>query len=558
MNEPVGKVLGRRPASPLEFWVAVNSDEFLQLDDVVHCRCSIVADGQGDHVEFYGVVESVEKLHEGLSFDTDVDLVEEGILPVTTAYIGRVLVKRVEPEFFIPPQPGTPVYRATGDVLDTALYFDGMENRVVAGEMRNGETAYLNYDFLCGEKGAHVNISGISGVATKTSYALFLLYSLFHGSQEQTVANSHALVFNVKGEDLLYLDSPNRGLKPKDREAYERLGLPCEPFHSVAFYAPPRSADELIPDVVRSKGVSAFVWTMREFADQHLFRFLFAEGGQGLSQLEFLVERIAHQLEKEARKSPPGQLDVEGLHMPSLEALADHLSDSIDNDYWFGSAATGTRQALIRRLQASVRYIDPLLRPEPVERAQQHRIDFERRQVTVVDIHRLHGRAKGFVVGAVLSTLFEKKERSNCPDPRVYVVLDELNKYAPKQGWNPIKDILLDVAERGRSLGMILIGAQQTASEVEDRIVSNASFRIAGRLDAAESERAHYNWLSGSYRLRAAIMKPGSMIVHQPELPSPLMVRFPFPAWATRGQEVASEGDHKESEAELQRLLGGS
>jgi hypothetical protein len=28
------------------------------------------------------------------------------------------------------------------------------------------------------------------------------------------------------------------------------------------------------------------------------------------------------------------------------------------------------------------------------------------------------------------------------------------------------------------------------------------------------------------------------MIVQQPEIPTPLLVRFPFPAWATRKSEV--------------------
>ncbi len=31
------------------------------------------------------------------------------------------------------------------------------------------------------------------------------------------------------------------------------------------------------------------------------------------------------------------------------------------------------------------------------------------------------------------------------------------------------------------------------------------------------------------------------MIVQQPEIPAPLLVRFPFPAWATRKSEVAEE-----------------
>jgi DNA helicase HerA-like ATPase len=142
------------------------------------------------------------------------------------------------------------------------------------------------------------------------------------------------------------------------------------------------------------------------------------------------------------------------------------------------------------------------------------------------------------VVGAVLKRMFEEKDALGTPDPLVFVVLDELNKYAPREGWSPIKDVLLDISERGRSLGVSLIGAQQTASEVERRIVANAAFRIVGRLDTAEAERGEYGFLPAVTRLRAGILKPGSLIVHQPEIPVPLMVQFPFPAWATRPAEA--------------------
>src|SRR5262249_1377294 len=107
--------------------------------------------------------------------------------------------------------------------------------------------------------------------------------------------------------------------------------------------------------------------------------------------------------------------------------------------------------------------------------------------------------------------------------------------------WSPIKEVLLDIAERGRSLGLILIGAQQTASEIERRIVSNSAIRVVGRLDAAEAERAEYGFLSAPARQRAAILKPGSMLLQQPQLPLPLQIRFPFPSWATRVSEVGNE-----------------
>jgi hypothetical protein len=41
-------------------------------------------------------------------------------------------------------------------------------------------------------------------------------------------------------------------------------------------------------------------------------------------------------------------------------------------------------------------------------------------------------------------------------------------------------------------------------------------------------------------RQRATIVKPGTMLVAQPELPIPLVVQFPFPAWATRASEAGA------------------
>jgi DNA helicase HerA-like ATPase len=150
----------------------------------------------------------------------------------------------------------------------------------------------------------------------------------------------------------------------------------------------------------------------------------------------------------------------------------------------------------------------------------------------------LPDRAQRFVVGTTLRRELSSKEASGSADPLTFIVLDELNKYAPREGSHPIKEILLDVAERGRSLGVILIGAQQTASEVERRIVSNCALRVAGRLDSAEAGRPEYGFLPTAFRQRAVLAKPGSMFVSQPDIPVPLSVEFPFPAWATRVAEA--------------------
>ena len=106
-------------------------------------------------------------------------LIADGVLPAHVQEIAEITTTRVEPECYVPPRPGTVAGRATGRDRDQALYFDQMDAKVPVGMGRDGEPVFLNLEFLDGTRGAHVSISGISGVATKTSFALFLLHSLF-------------------------------------------------------------------------------------------------------------------------------------------------------------------------------------------------------------------------------------------------------------------------------------------------------------------------------------------------------------------------------------------
>jgi DNA helicase HerA-like ATPase len=166
--------------------------------------------------------------------------------------------------------------------------------------------------------------------------------------------------------------------------------------------------------------------------------------------------------------------------------------------------------------------------------------------VTVVDIHALHEDAQRFVVGALLSQIFEEKQGQG-REPLRFVVLDELNKYAPKEGTSPIKEILIDIASRGRSLGVLLIGAQQSASEVEPAIIRNAALKVVGRLDAGEA--GEYRFLSSELRERASRFLPGTMVLDQPLIPAPIPVRFPFPAFATNVSEGRSGTEEERAAA---------
>jgi DNA helicase HerA-like ATPase len=541
-SQPVGQVLGTDDATPLSFWVGLAPGQVLQLDDVVVTERALP---DGGRVVISGVVGAIRARLEGARFDSDVFLVSEGVLPGAVSEAAEVLATRVDPEYFVPPLPGTPVHRATGEAREEALYFDQMAAKLPAGVGRDGQPVYLDLDFLDGTRGAHVNISGISGVATKTSYACFLLHSLFSsGVLGAQARNTRALVYNVKGEDLLFLDRPNRGLSDDDRDAYAALGLPASPFASVGFFAPPRPGDpDGAPNVAARKDgrVSGFFWTLAEFCAEELLPFVFADAEDDRQQFSIIIGNVAARLRDAVPISDAGAVRLDGVDCRTYDELVrliiERVSDDASRPLWAGPAmVSGSVGAFVRRLAASIRPLRALVRGD-LERPG-HRVTTEGQQVTVVDIHTLPDRAKRFAVGVTLRREFERKEASGQARPELFVVLDELNKYAPREGSSPIKEILVDMAERGRSLGIILIGAQQTASEVERRVVGQSAIKVSGRLDPAEAARTEYDYLPAAQRKRATIAKPGTMFVSQPQLPVPLVVQFPFPAWATRPAEA--------------------
>src|SRR5216684_3725043 len=482
----------------------------------------------------------------------------------SAAEVAEVAVTRVEPEVYVPPLPGATVSRAVGAEREAALYFDEMgSSRVPVGFGRDGQPVFVNFEFIDGTRGAHVSISGISGIATKTSFAMFLLHSITNcGVLAGEAHNTKALVFSVKGEDLLFLDYANSRLTPAQAARYADLGLPATPFGNVRVFAPPRPDDPSgTPDVhARDRAVSPFFWTIAEFCELELLPFVFADAEDERAQYTMLIAQVAARLRRDmVPAGDEGAIRIQNVDpandkiirtFSDLVALLEaELGDDGTRGSWVaGSTVTGSVNALLRRLRSSVKPLSAIIRGDLAHRGERS-ITTSRAQVTVVDLHNLPDRAQRFVVGVTLQGELARKERQGTARPLMFVMLDELNKYAPREGDSPIKQILLDVAERGRSLGVILIGAQQTASEVERRILSNCAIRVAGRLDAAEAERPEYGYLPSAQRQRATLAKPGTMFIAQPDIPVPLAVDFPFPAWATRPSEKGKWAGHDDGPA---------
>jgi hypothetical protein len=108
------------------------------------------------------------------------------------ALSGEVAVLSNYKDIYMPVQSEARVRFADEAGIHNALGIDSMREkeeretrtvRVPAGIIRMSNeaeaVAYLDVDYVLGPEAAHVNISGISGLATKTSYIIFLIQSSF-------------------------------------------------------------------------------------------------------------------------------------------------------------------------------------------------------------------------------------------------------------------------------------------------------------------------------------------------------------------------------------------
>lgn len=216
----------------------------------------------------YGVIEDIAQITDAASFLTnfissdfgDVNA-EENTLRVGMNYVSAKVVCNTE-NIYIPLQSNAKVMLATAEEINYALGLNDIRNPLVCGylEMYDGTKGCekvtlpvnLNSKFIIGPEGAHLNISGISGLASKTSYAMFLLKAIQDsymkkGPQNDDSEDSVAFVlFNVKGKDLLAIDQVNDFSDERNPEQarnetfakYEQLGLSAEPFKNVHYYYP--------------------------------------------------------------------------------------------------------------------------------------------------------------------------------------------------------------------------------------------------------------------------------------------------------------------------------
>jgi len=447
-------------------------------------------------------------------------------------------------EVYMPLRDSTVIEFASEEDIKDALGLNNIKNPISAGFIEGANNIsvpiHLNSDFLIGPEGAHLNISGISGLATKTSYAMFLLQSI-----QQKIDDVAIIILNVKGDDLLRLHDPNPLLKQKDVDVWDKTGLECKPFDNVKYYYPYKKTSDsyfantsLDRDALKSQVDSDqsnnFVFTYdHDKADLDL---LFSNIDDPTFTMESILNHIADSrdfdnLTWDDFKNKLGEYTVSGksssnkndITVQSWRKFRRLIIKSINNPIFANSISTDkTKNQCF--LSDSIKSI-------------------KKKDVYVIDIAKIDEQLQCFVFGNVLKAVNELKfgetDRAESEIPkRIVIFVDELNKYAasnaPKN--SPILRHLLEITERGRSEGIILFSAEQFKSAVHDRVKGNCSTHVYGRTNAIEISKPDYKYIPKVFSNMMTRLSKGELIIEHAILGTPLKISFPYPSYFQRGE----------------------
>ena len=547
MEKVIGKVSAteKYPSTIDEFYFWTDKKRILSPFDIIK------VEHEGDSIT-YGVVEEIYHITDSPSHFTSYISSDFGDTADCIGNMNRLGMNYVKVRvscntrnIYTPVLDSRPVALCDEEDVKRALGLsdDDVQNPLVCGylQMYKGEEqikvrVILNSHFLIGPDGAHLNISGISGLAAKTSYSMFLLRAIQEKFRTEDGETAAFVFFNVKGRDLMAIDEANTDLSEVDKKTYNDLGLSTTPFDNVRYYYP-YSKDEItakaqsyaMPDDIRTQKAmnKAFFYKYTFDKCQDKLDLLLANEDDSTGTLESCVNYIINQ-----------EGNFRGINK------WDSFSEQVDECTKAGN--TGKKNEIqvtswrkfkrcIRKAINNEIFAKTIAGDKEVDLTEEIENNLRANQVMVIDIARLDDNTQSFVFGSVARAIYDLKlgaDRTDIPD-KVILFVDELNKYAstdiPKN--SPILRQLLDIAERGRSLGIILFSVEQFRSAIHDRVKGNCATHAYGRTNAIEVSKPDYRYIPKSYQNMMTRLTPGEYIISNPALRSLINIKFPRPTY---------------------------
>ena len=563
---PIGRVVTSEesPATAHEFFFWTAETEAAQNLDIGHIVAAESEDATAvavlDDPRRYSDLQSF--LDDFYAYDGDPSLEALSERVEILVFRARVLATKHRDERKKSKRPVRtgPVFFATNAAIEFALGTEEFSGHSIPmllhenGNEKNGSPQrtplYVDEEYLLGPEAGHLNITGMSGLSTKTSHALFTIASTFQTVEDKKVA---ALMFNVKGADLLFLDKPvevsaeddpelaerykragQRGLPPEDREMYESLGIEIKPFENLRIFAPltfggdPQASTVYPADIPAKKlntrrrawgedsCVYPIVWDLEDVLP-HAGRIF--DPTDYDDKFKGFVEYLRAGQVRTMRR----------FHAEIDEAFA-YFEES-ESSYW-----NGHHQATVAKVRNRFGVLPSkcggLLVDGEVDYGDLPQVDgsFEDREMRVVDISQLSGVPQDLVVTKVINSVWEMAEQNRLGVDKLIIFVDELNKYAPSGSrTSSLKDTLVDIAARGRHLHLTLFGAQQFRSRVDDEVVGNAATSLYGRIGDEELTNSSYRSFSGTTREELLQLEKGRLLLRHAHYAVPIFGTFPRP-----------------------------
>lgn len=526
-------------STTLKFWI----DDEVKVKPFDVVRIDHIGNTPDGRSSSYAMITDLEHLTDGSGFLSSYVSSDFGDVAVsprserigTTIAHAEVMFNSSSIE--MPVRDSSPVYWADADGVRQALGLKGFRKPVPAGfmKMTNGEIVDINFeaDFLIGPEGAHLNIAGISGLATKTSYAMFLLSAL----QQQYEEEVSIIIFNVKGRDLLSIDEERDDLTEDIKDDWKLCGLEAKPFENVTYFHPYGSDQEKHYTQSRVSQQTLEGQIARGNAFNYFYNI-----EEGVSRLPLLFSDV-----------DDPNYTMESCSIEVMNFNLSTWSDLKDEVKLRTQAGQGSGEIPVQSWRKFSRILQTRINNEVFgERAQTHQGQKRQKsvpeivqtlapgKVVVIDIEPLPDYLQCLVVGDVVQSVLDAKlggfEGVDAESlGKVVIFADELNKYAPKtgSGGRTLTNTLLEVTERGRSLGTVLFGAEQFRSGVHDRVLGNCGTAAYGRTNPIETKKGQeYRMLSRPQLSSLMRLPKGTLMLQHPLFTaSVIKAQFPKPAY---------------------------
>ena len=453
------------------------------------------------------------------------------------------------------------VHAATHDDVLRATRTDEMEWPIPIGVVRltDGSAAPIHVDgaFVLGPEAQGFMVFGRSGIAAKTSFMTVALRSALAAGDEQQHRTA-AVVFNVKGHDLVSLDLPpadDKALTADDLAMYEAMGVSPTPFDDVAVYAVP---------VVEGAAVASpradslpLAWDLRAVWP---YLSVFFDTANDPLMADFLP-----QFEDRYLRHPSASQRID-----SFEKLDRWLQDEIEAADEAGSPTifdgrvhVTTARRLRRKFSGLRSRSRGLFTAGTVaDRAASDIPDsgWMHGQVRTVDLAGLTSDVQGFVIARTVDRLLRAAERGELGVDHLVILTDELNAWAPASGGREVSRVrqsLQRVATQGRYAGISLIAAAQSGSKIDDLLRDQASTFAVGSSSESELTSGVVGRLPGGLIERIATLPKGQMLVQHVAFRQGLVIQFPRPAWRM-GRNKTTAGAKPTASSLLREHVGSS